>query len=151
MLNFCTGISISRSTICLYFGRHQPPALILAKPAAKQSKSLGGCRCRRACASSRVCHDRRVTGPIRAIGQIVAVDINRGEANGAAAAIATHGGKQGLGLGAGVGGPVAADIVGQPREVEGEGEGLVRPWRASAPARRTSTTPGPISSSGRPR
>lgn len=67
-----------------------------------------------------------MTGPIRAIGQIVAVDINRGEANGAAATIATHRGKQGLGLGAGVGGLVAADIVGQPREVEGEGEGLVR-------------------------
>lgn len=99
---------------------------ILTQLAAELSKLLRSRRRRRGTrASSRIGHNRRCAAPGRAIGQVIPVDIDRGEAHGTAAAITTHGGKQGLRLCAGFGGLVAGDVVGQAREVEREREGLV--------------------------
>lgn len=58
--------------------------------------------------------------PFRAVGQISAIDINRREANDAAAKIRIHRDRNGLGLRVRVARLVVADVVAQGGEVGGE-------------------------------
>lgn len=93
--------------------------------AARQLKSRSRRR-RPARAGGRVGHDRRVSILGRAVGQISPVDINRREADDAAATVAINRDRDRLRLGARAGGLVAGEVVGQRGEVCGEGEALQR-------------------------